>query len=310
MIDEITAYILVGTLKILKNKTKNFETNYLPTAFVIRQLNKYMFVSYTLKKMIFDVGEDDDSFTETPEFEEIVEALVDRSLKGGSKDYKNDEIKDDGTGLVLLSNLHSDPEKRKEFWTNKLKNLIMFSNRLWLLDQFKYCKWFLFKNSSDHTLENIPEEVVELDKSIENMVRKEPGRINPLSLLRNKDRRRMTIFGGPQSSNLNSLKNILNHEKKPDEKPVKLVPFVNVATLIAEFIDTEQEIRYNMELFQKPKHSAGRKVVDINGNKRLLISRGEFGLNNVIGDEAIKCFVGTSYKTNLEAMTDYFTTNE
>jgi hypothetical protein len=281
MIDEITAYILVGTLKILKNKTKNFETKYLPTAFAIKQLNKYMFVSFTLKKMIFDIGEDDDSFTETPEFEEIVEALVDRSLKGGSTLYKNDEVKDDGTGLVLLSNLHADPEKRKEFWANKLKNLIMYSNRQWLLDQFKYCKWFLFKNSSDHTLEDIPEEVV---------------------------KQRLTIFNKPKSSNLSSFKAIANDTKKPDEKPVKLVPVVNVATLIAEFINTEQEIRYNMELFKRPKHE--QKVADVNGNAGRLISKEEFGGNNVIAVEAIKCFVGTSYKTNLEAMTDYFTTNE
>jgi hypothetical protein len=306
MIDEITAYILVGTLKILKNKTKNFDTKYLPTAFVIKQLNKYMFVSFTLKKMIFDIGEDDDSFTETPEFEEIVEALVDRSLKGGSRLYKNDEIKNEGTGLVLLSNLHANPEQRKEFWSNKLKNLIMYSNRQWLLDQFKYCKWFLFKNSSDHTLEDIPLEVVKLDKYIENMMKKEPGSVNPLSLL--KDRRRMTIFSKPQSSNLISLKTIANDTKKPDEKPIKLVPVVNVATLIAEFINTEQEIRYNMELFKRPKHDE-KKVVDVNGNRGHLISKEEFGGNNVIAVEAIKCFVGTSYKTNLEAMRDYFTTN-
>jgi hypothetical protein len=35
------------------------------------------------------------------------------------------------------------------FWKKKLTNLFTYSNKQWLLDQFKYCKWFLHNNSCE-----------------------------------------------------------------------------------------------------------------------------------------------------------------
>ena len=75
-------------------------------------------------------------------------------------------------------------QQRKEFWKRKLNSLFKNGNSQWLLDQFKYCKWFLGINSYDMPVEEIPPHVLKIEENMENIIEK--------SMSRNKSRSRPT----------------------------------------------------------------------------------------------------------------------
>lgn len=61
---------------------------------------------------------------------------------------EREEIPDDvEIGLVAHTATLNNHNERVRFWTQRLVNLFTCSNKHWLLDQFKYCKWFLLKNA-------------------------------------------------------------------------------------------------------------------------------------------------------------------
>jgi hypothetical protein len=137
MISEVFAIMLVGVLKILSLKAEEAGFEYLPTEFVVTKLQKYMFIDYVLKGLLYPFKNNGDYFVQYPKFNELVEVISDKSFKGGINVDNLSEL-DDGQNLFYVMNLSNDFETRKEFWRQKLRNLFLNSNKQWLLDQYKY----------------------------------------------------------------------------------------------------------------------------------------------------------------------------
>ena len=151
MLSEVTVCILVAVLKICEKKSLEPNTPYLPTSSIIRILRKYMLVEYILNSLIFKNQEQNDDFVNYEEFEELVQILADKSL-GGIENSNYGyvypaHISDNGKNLILLNSTLRSHEERTAFWKIKLQKLFSDSNKQWLLDQFRYCKLFLAKNS-------------------------------------------------------------------------------------------------------------------------------------------------------------------
>ena len=149
MLAEVTVVILIAVLKnCLKRNGKNV---FVPTTVVIKELRKYMFVEYVLNRFIFGELEEDDGVQGMEEFRELLEIIVDQELGGIENcEFEGnflDHVEDEGRNLILLNSCLRSHEERIAFWNVKLQKLFTDSNKQWLLDQFKYSKLFLEKNS-------------------------------------------------------------------------------------------------------------------------------------------------------------------
>lgn len=127
--------------------------------------------------MIFTASSVDFEYQDTEEFQELVDALADASLGGieasdlDEDDFSEvDEITDSAKNLMLLSASLKSTQQRKEFWRRKVSSLLKNSNSQWLLDQFKYCKWFLGINSYDMPAEEIPPNMMKIEESMDKIV--------------------------------------------------------------------------------------------------------------------------------------------
>jgi len=174
MLSEVVIAILVATLKINNRKAKDLGKNYLPTEYVVRSLRKYMFIERTLNCLIFSDKEISEEFLYTEEFEELIEALADKSLGGLEQPPENicypDYITDTGKNLILLNALIRSHEERKIFWRQKMRRFFVNSTKQWILDQFKYCKLFLFKNSFEENSDKLPQNSEALGPYLEKLI--------------------------------------------------------------------------------------------------------------------------------------------
>jgi len=145
---EVSVSILIATLKIMEIKAIEAKTYYLPTAFIVSQLRKYMQVDRLINNIIYfenSNNQDMDSF------EELLEALADDSFGGLDTHLDIDEyphyVGENNTNLILLNSIIRGHRQRVLFWRKKLERLFKYSNKGWLLDQYRYLKLFLYKNS-------------------------------------------------------------------------------------------------------------------------------------------------------------------
>ncbi|CAI2358728.1 unnamed protein product [Moneuplotes crassus] len=166
MLAETTVAILIAVLKESEDHAKKLGKNYIPTSYIIRNLRKYMFIDSILAKLIFQAGTKDIDISSLQEFDDLVDLLVDRSIGGINKKESPDEypdyIDDNGLNLILKASLIVSHGQRKKFWQQRMHKFFTYSNKQWLLDQFKYCKLFLEKNSYPETPGNIPRSLMKL----------------------------------------------------------------------------------------------------------------------------------------------------
>ena len=135
-----------------------------------------MFIQRTLNCLIFLKSNDNQGFVHSKEFEELIEKLADRSLGGIENEHYKREypeyIQDNGKNLILKNSLIRSHEQRKEFWRQRMQKFFTYSNKQWLLDQFKYCKMFLHKNSYDEAPGKIPKSILRLNPYINQLINK------------------------------------------------------------------------------------------------------------------------------------------
>ena len=168
MISEVVLLIMVGAIKILKNRIRadlpnsypnNTVPMYLPVSYVVKELHKYMHIGRHLKALIFSTDVDPDDYDGVEEVNELAAVLADDSVGGIYKTGNDEEpnYEEDGNNILLFAAKLKNYNQRLAFWKQKLCKLFAHSNKQWLLDQFKYCKWFLFKNSMIMESEEIPD---------------------------------------------------------------------------------------------------------------------------------------------------------
>ncbi|CAI2385041.1 unnamed protein product [Moneuplotes crassus] len=166
MLAETTVSILVAVLKESEDDARNLGKNYIPTAYIIKNLRKYMFVDTILSTLIYQIDAKRNELANCKELEDLVDLLVDRSIGGiykkGVADEYPDYIEEDGDNLILKTSLILSHGQRKEFWKERIFKFFTYSNKQWLLDQFKYCKLFLEANSYSEKPGNIPKSLMKL----------------------------------------------------------------------------------------------------------------------------------------------------
>uniref|UniRef100_A0A7S3N4R1 Uncharacterized protein n=1 Tax=Euplotes harpa TaxID=151035 RepID=A0A7S3N4R1_9SPIT len=173
MISEVIAVVLISTMKIVKREfilklkdgiLDDSDPLFVPTEYVINELYANLFLNKVLRSLVYGQEFKRDIDVESPRFKYLVSALADKTLKGldmeNDSDYVCDRlIEDTGTNLFCLAACLKNHEDRVRFWTEKLQNLYSKSNSQWLLNQFHYCKLFLFNNSFEDEVNSVPTEM-------------------------------------------------------------------------------------------------------------------------------------------------------
>lgn len=273
MISEVFAIMMVGILKILNQKAEEAGFEYLPTVFVVSKMQKYMFIDYVLKGLLYPSKDIGDSFAQSRKFNELVEVIADKSLKGGIN-VDNLHEYDDGENLLYVANLSNDYETRKEFWKQKLRNLFVNSNKQWLLDQYKFCKWFLFKNSHDMNINDVPAKIFEIDKVFENFF----------------DHLKMKA-GAKLMMNIKNLKE--EEEAKEKEDLQVSTKMLYIKSLVLEFIVGEDEIG---QLCLSNTIMNGQENTLTHAQSKVLKAKSQ---------TLLKRFVSCSFSTNYKAVERY-----
>ena len=254
MISEVVLLIMIGTIKIIKRRIRQQLPNsypddsipmYLPTSFVVKDLHKYMHIGKQMRSMIFDHELTAEDYEEFPEINELVEILADRSLGGIHKTHQEDyEFEDNGTNIILYTSTLKNYDQRYAFWKQKLCNLFTKSNEQWLLDQFKYCKWFLFKNSMSMDVDEAPE-ISKAKKLVEGLAdHKQSEIVKAKKDIYWMDRKLIKRFMRRHRDRL--ARNKLGHQievEQMEQKEQKKVMMINLTSMVSYFVGFQRRIR-------------------------------------------------------------------
>jgi hypothetical protein len=164
MISEIAMMCLIAVLKILNPIAIKYGNGYLPASLVVYAFREHFFVFRSFSEVLIHLEKDRESLEEDAKFNALVEHLADY-LAGGNQNSDVHsrhplDIEDNGNNLIVLTATLKNHEERKVFWSNKLNKLFTESNKYWLVDQFKYCKWFLFENVVEIAKSNYSEDFI------------------------------------------------------------------------------------------------------------------------------------------------------
>ena len=251
MISEVVLLIMIGTIKIVKRRIKKQLPNsypddsvpmYLPASFVVKDLHKYMHIGKQMRSMIFGNELTPEDYAEFPEINELVEILADRTLGGIHKTHHEDyQFEENGKNIILYTSSLKNYDQRYAFWKQKLCNLFAKSNEQWLLDQFKYCKWFLFKNSMSMDVDEAPE-ISKAKKLVEGLSdHKQAEEVKAKKDIYWMDRKLIKRFMRRHRDRL--ARNKQGHQIEVEQKEQKKVMMINLTNMVSYFVGFQKRIR-------------------------------------------------------------------
>ena len=244
MISEVSVCLMVACMKIIKRNIQLKLNNgriddsiplFIPTEYVITELQNIMCLSEQLKAIIFG-----DTYTklidiESPRFQYLLSTLADKTLGGIELDPNEQQnisdVVDTGTNLITLVASLSNHEQRIQYWSSKLFKLFTESNNQWLIDQFHICKVFLYLNSFKAGVTEVNEEIWNANEGLCQLFNKFNQAANDAQDL---------------SKNLSKLPSKLQTKLsssllKSKESPT--VHLIDIPTLIGSFVGFEKKIR-------------------------------------------------------------------
>ena len=244
MISEVSVCLMVACMKIIKRNIQLKLNNgriddsislFIPTEYMITELQNIICLSEQLKVIIFG-----DTYTkqinkESSQFQYLISTLADKTLGGSELDQKEQQnvsdVVDTGNNLITLVASLSNHEQRIQYWSNKLFNLFTESNNQWLIDQFHICKVFLYLNSFKAGITEVNEEIWNANEGLCLLFNKLNLAANEAQIL---------------SKNLSKLPSKLQSKLsssllKSKESP--MVYLIDIPTLIGSFVGFEKKIR-------------------------------------------------------------------
>ena len=149
MISEVVASLMIACMKIIKrdvqlsiNKEEIDDSIplFIPTEYVIEELQKVICLSEQFRSLVFGATYGQNVNIESPQLKYLISTLADKTL--GGLEYHPDkpdnlESIDDGENLIYLVATLSSHDQRVKYWKNKLSKLLNDSNHQWLIDQFQ-----------------------------------------------------------------------------------------------------------------------------------------------------------------------------
>ena len=168
--------------------------------------------------------------------------LADKSLGGILKTDQGDyEFEDNGKNIILHTSSLKNYDQRYAFWKQKLCKLFANSNEQWLLDQFKYCKWYLYKNSMSMDVDEAPE-LTKAKKLVEGLAdQKQAEVVKAKKDIYWMDRKLMKRFMRRHRDRLS--RNKLSHQIEVEKVEQKKVMMINLTSMVSYFIGFQKRIR-------------------------------------------------------------------
>ena len=175
MISESIIYVMIATMKQIKVRIQKYKLKdkevavvdslpiYVPTVMVVQELLSNLYINEHFKKIWNGENlKNNDKLDET-KLKLLAKTLANRTLWDISQDdvFKNKYNKDYYGTNIMTKLAGYNYEAKYKIWFNKLKKLIFESNEHWLINQFQYCKTFMFNNSFEVDITTIPEYLVE-----------------------------------------------------------------------------------------------------------------------------------------------------
>ena len=168
MLSDSIIYVMVATMKqIIVNIQKTFRTKtlndskpiYVPTVMVVKELASNLYLDEHFKTIVFGMHYKNRHNFDRTKLKILTKTIANRTLWDISQDEVfNKEYDQAHSGANIMTALAgSNYETKYDAWLNKLEKLIFESNEHWLTNQFQYCKVFLFNNSFELDLSEIPE---------------------------------------------------------------------------------------------------------------------------------------------------------
>ena len=244
MISEVSVCLMVACMKIIKRNIQLKLNNgriddsiplFIPTEYVISELQNIMCLSEQLKVIIFGDTYIKQIDTESPRFQYLISTLADKTLGGiefdPSEQQNASDVVDTGSNLITLVASLSNHEQRIQYWSNKLFKLFTESNSQWLIDQFHICKVFLYLNSFKAGITEVNEEIWNANEGLCQLFNK---------------------FNQAENEIQNLSKNLSKHSSKLQtkfsssllkSKESPTIHLIDIPTLIGSFVGFEKKTR-------------------------------------------------------------------
>ena len=172
-------------------------------------------------------------------------------------------------------------------------NFFTLSNKQWLLDQFKYCKWFIVRNSYEEDISKIPSSLVNIEETLSEFA----SRADSMKKKRGFDIQKSPILEDQVEKEWSRSHNDgydINHthiNQNSDEDLEKNLKLLNLSCLIDYIVGFETDLRHIV----KEETKNGKSKLSKNSYKKLKVK------NQI----AIKRFTSSNFSTNYDAVSKF-----
>ena len=245
MLSDSIIYVMVATMKQIKVRIqKTIGTGaiddsipiYVPTVMVVEELASNLYLDEHFKTIVFGMHYKNKHNFDRTKLKLLAKTIANRTLWDISQDEVfNKEYDKNHPGTNIMTALTvSNYEAKYDTWLNKLEKLIFESNEHWLINQFQYCKIFLFKNSFELDLSEIPEYLFKVVPNLNELKSKDSAQAKTdTSKLQDKKN-----DGNEWNS---KIKNTT--EDEPDSSENSKIKMLNIPSLIGFFLANESKLK-------------------------------------------------------------------
>ena len=126
---------------------------------IVQELASNLYLDEHFKTIVFGMHYKNRHNFDRTKLKMLAKTIANRTLWDISQDKIFNKEYDQAHSVtnIMTALAGSNYETKYDTWLNKLEKMIFESNEHWLINQFQYCKIFLFNNSFEADLSEIPE---------------------------------------------------------------------------------------------------------------------------------------------------------
>ena len=240
MISEVFTCLLISSMKIIKRniqlklndgKIDDSIPLFIPTEYVINELKEIVFINEQFRAIVFGSTYSKKIDIDCPQFVHLVSALADKTL-GGIEICTDEEVwenivQDEGKDLMIIAATLRSYEQRYHYWKDKLIKLFISSNNQWIIDQFQFCKIFLYLNSFEADISEVNEDIWKVNNKLN------------LLYLKYKNNEGIQEIHKTEENSISAQDNILKQKIHLIDVPTFIGPIVGFEAKIRDIINRE-----------------------------------------------------------------------
>ena len=252
MISESIIYVMVATMKQIKSIIQekigrgaiaNSTPIYAPTVMVVKKLASNLYIKEHFKTIVFGMHNKNTHRIERTKLKFLAKIIANRTLWDISQDkiFKREYDEDYCDTNIMTALAGYKYEAKYKIWLNKLEKLIFESNEHWLINQFQYCKTFMFNNSFEADITTIPEYLFKAAPLLSKLRTKnfDEDSSNKVQNLKRKNKNNNWVEQLENSKEVD--KRIKNNNK--------MVKMINISSLIGFFLANENRLKQIFKSF-------------------------------------------------------------